>query len=219
MAILTILLFVTKLSVFFSKFSAATDTITQFEPLEDNTTLVSKDGTFELGLFTPGTVLLTNNPEEVLFKGSTEYYRSGPSQGPKFSGNPSTSNSVANYTLVSNNDGYYITYSITDKSVISRILLNQTLYLRQRLTWNKDSQSWRVSSQLPSDLCDVYNTCGAFGVCDINLAPVCNCLDGFKPKVPQNWSQMNWNEGCVHNQTWRCRGKGRDGFMKYEILL
>ncbi|KAG5020594.1 hypothetical protein AAZX31_06G240000 [Glycine max] len=34
--------------------SAATDTINQFESHEDNTTLVSNDGTFELGFFTPG---------------------------------------------------------------------------------------------------------------------------------------------------------------------
>jgi len=269
MTILSVLL-VCKLLLFFSEFSAATDTITQFESLEDNKTLVSKDGTFELGFFTPattssnrylgiwyaniavrtvvwvakrdtpiidnstklsintqgnlvlvnknntviwssdattkgvvvvaqildsgnlvlrdekdtnpeyylwqsfdypsdtflpgmkmgwdfkkglnrgltawknwddpshgdfrGTILLTNNPEEVLFKGTTEYYRSGPLDGTKFVGNPSSSNSVVNYTLVSDKDGHYITYSMNDKSVISRLVLNQTLYLRQRLT-------------------------------------------------------------------------------------
>ncbi|RDX79840.1 Receptor-like serine/threonine-protein kinase SD1-8, partial [Mucuna pruriens] len=352
MAILSILL-VIKVFFFFSKFSAARDTITQLESLEDNTTLVSNDGTFELGLFTPGSnsrnrylgiwyknipprtavwvanrdtpikdnsskLIITsqgnlvlhnqnstviwstnttttkavvvvaqlldsgnlvlrdekdtnpenylwqsfdypsdtllpgmkvgwdfkkglnkgltawrnwddpspgdfttslmhiNNPEEVMLKGSTEYYRSGPFDGTKFSGDPSLpSDSVLQSTIVSDKDGYYYSYSINDKSVITRIVLNQTLYFRLRLTWNNDSQTWRVSSQLPSDLCDNYNICGAFGICDSNMAPMCKCLDGFKPKSPQNWTQMNWNQGCVHNQTWSCGEKNKDGFQKF----
>ncbi|KAG5032934.1 hypothetical protein JHK85_016916 [Glycine max] len=353
MAFFAILILVSKLLLFFPKFSAATDTITQFEPLEDNTTLVSKGGTFELGFFTPASsssnrylgiwyksipirtvvwvanrdnpikdnstelaittegnlVLLnpnnniviwstntttkasvvvaqlldsgnlvlrdekdtdpenylwqsfdypsdtflpgmkagwdlkkglnrvltawknwddpssgdfrdialhTNYPEEVMLKGTTKYWRSGPWDGTKFSGNPSVpSNAIVNYTVVSNNDEFYAMYSMTDKSVISRIIMNQTLYVRQRLTWNTDSQMWRVSSELPGDLCDRYNTCGAFGICDLSEAPVCKCLDGFKPKSPRNWTQMNWNQGCVHNQTWSCREKNKDGFKKF----
>ncbi|CAJ1978649.1 unnamed protein product [Sphenostylis stenocarpa] len=318
MAILTILLLFCKLFLFFCKFSVAKDTITQFEPLEDNKTLVSNDGTFELGFFTPattssnrylgiwyanipfrtvvwvanrdipitdnftklrintqGNLVLVNqnntviwstnattkgvvvaaqildsgnlvlrdekdtNPENYLWEsfdypsdtflpgmkmgwdfkkgliGTTEYYRSGPWDGTKFVGNPSSSNSVINYTFVSDKDGYYITYSINDKSMISRLVLNQTLYLRrQRLTWNNDSQTWRVSSQLPSDLCDVYNTCGAFGICVVSESPVCKCLDGFKPKAPQNWTQTNFHEGCVHNHSWSC-GENKDGFQKF----
>ncbi|KAG5020595.1 hypothetical protein JHK87_016450 [Glycine soja] len=353
MAFFAILILVSKLLLFFPKFSAATDTITQFEPLEDNTTLVSKGGTFELGFFTPASIssnrylgiwyksipirtvvwvanrdnpikdnstelaittegnlvllnpnnniviwstntttkasvvvaqlldsgnlvlrdekdtdpenylwqsfdypsdtflpgmkagwdlkkglnrvltawknwddpssgdfrdiaLHTNYPEEVMLKGTTKYWRSGPWDGTKFSGNPSVpSNAIVNYTVVSNNDEFYAMYSMTDKSVISRIIMNQTLYVRQRLTWNTDSQMWRVSSELPGDLCDRYNTCGAFGICDLSEAPVCKCLDGFKPKSPRNWTQMNWNQGCGHNQTWSCREKNKDGFKKF----
>nr|KYP41494.1 Putative serine/threonine-protein kinase receptor [Cajanus cajan] len=355
MAILTILILMTKLFFFFSKFSAATDTITQSESLEENTTLVSNDETFELGFFTPGsssqnrylgiwyknipgrtvvwvanretpikdnstkltitkqgnlvlvtqngtviwstnattkaigvvaqlldsgnlvlrdekdtnpenylwqsfdhpsdtflpgmkmgwdfkrglhrgltawknwddpspgdftgTILHTNNPEETMWKGTIEIYRIGPFDGTKFSGNPSLpSNSVVNYTFVSNEDELYLTYSMNDKSVISRIVLNQSLYVRQRLTWNKDSQNWMVSSKLPSDLCDNYNICGAFGICDVGQAPVCSCLDGFKPKSLQNWTQMNWYQGCVHEQTWRCREKNMDGFQKFSNI-
>lgn len=54
MSMLNVLLLVIKLIFFSSKFAAATDTINQFESHEDNTTLVSNDGTFELGFFTPG---------------------------------------------------------------------------------------------------------------------------------------------------------------------
>ncbi|KAL5131284.1 Receptor-like serine/threonine-protein kinase SD1-8 [Glycine soja] len=160
--------------------------------------------------------LRTNYPEEVMWKGTTKYWRSGPWDGTKFSGNPSVpSNAIVNYTIVSNKDEFYATYSMTDKSIISRIVMNQSLYVRQRLTWNTDSQTWRVSSELPGDLCDHYNTCGSFGICVAGQAPVCKCLDGFKPKSPRNWNQMNWNQGCVHNQTWSCREKNKDGFTKF----
>ena len=349
MATLTILLFC-KLFLFFSKFAAASDTITQYESLEDDQTLVSNDGIFELGFFTPattssnrylgiwysnipvrtvvwvanrdtpiidnstklsintlGNLVLVNqnntviwstnattkgvvvvaqildsgnlvlrdekdtnpenymwqsfdypsdtflpgmkigwdlkkglnrgltawknwddpspgeftgflsrssNPEEVMWKGSTKYFRSGPWDGTKFSGSPSlSSNSVVNYTVVSNKDEFYATYSTDDSSVISIIVMNQTLLVHQRLTW--DGQSWRVSSKLPSDLCDDYNICGAFGICDVSKAPMCRCLDGFEPKAPQNWSQMNFHQGCVHNQTWSCRDKNKDGFLRF----
>ncbi|KAK7312937.1 hypothetical protein VNO77_37205 [Canavalia gladiata] len=351
MATLSVLLLVTNLLLFFSKISSAKDTITKSESLPDNTTLVSNNGTFELGFFTPGSstnhylgiwykgipdktvvwvanrdnpikdnssmlsitsegnlmilnknntvvwstnattksvnvvlqlldsgnlvlrdekdnnpenylwqsfdypsdtllsgmkvgwdfkkglnrrliawknwddpssgdfiadIELTNNPEAVMWKGSTKYYRSGPWNGLQFSGDPSVTNSLlANYMYVSNKDEMYISYTLIDKSVISRIVMNQTLSLRQRLTWDKVSQTWKVSSQLPSDLCDYYNNCGPFGICVIGNAPVCKCLDGFKPKSLQNWTQMNWNQGCVHNQTWRCGDKEKDGFHKF----
>ncbi|RZC09203.1 G-type lectin S-receptor-like serine/threonine-protein kinase At4g27290 isoform X2 [Glycine soja] len=161
----------------------------------------------------------TNFPEEVMWKGTSEYYRSGPWDGRKFSGSPSVpTNSIVNYSVVSNKDEFYATYSMIDKSLISRVVVNQTLYVRQRLTWNEDSQTWRVSSELPGDLCDNYSTCGAFGICVAGQAPVCNCLDGFKPKSPRNWTQMNWNQGCVHNQTWSCKEKNKDGFKKFSNL-
>ncbi|XP_027353643.1 G-type lectin S-receptor-like serine/threonine-protein kinase At4g27290 [Abrus precatorius] len=168
-----------------------------------------------IGDFTWG-VVPTNNPEEVMLRGSKEVFRSGPSTGTQFSGNPSViNNTILNYSFVSNNDELYVTASLIDKSVITRIVLNQTLSVRQRLTWSKQSKTWRMSSQLPSDLCDTYNICGAFGICVIGNAPVCNCLDGFKPKSPQNWTQMDWNEGCVHNERWRCKEKNKDGFKKF----
>ncbi|KAK7312936.1 hypothetical protein VNO77_37203 [Canavalia gladiata] len=352
MAILSVLLLVTKLLIFFSKISSAKDTITQFESLTNNTTLVSKDGNFELGFFTPGSstnrylgiwykniihktvvwvanrdnpikgnssklsmntegnlVLLnqnntsvwstnatitkgvvvvaqlldsgnlvvrdekdnnlenhlwqsfdypsdtflpgmklgldfrtglnrrliawknwddpssgdfiaaivpTNNPELMMWEGSTKFCRSGPWNGIQFSGEPAVKNdSTAIHTFVSNKYEMYMAYSPIDKSEISRIVMNQTSALRQRLTWDKDGQIWRTSAQLPSDLCDRYNNCGPFGICVIGEAPMCNCLDGFKPKSLQNWTQSNWIQGCVHNQTWICGDKEKDGFHKF----
>jgi len=44
---------------------------------------------------------------------------------------------------------------------------------------------------------------------------VCKCLDGYKPKAPQDWTQTKLNQGCVHNQSWSCGEKKKDGFKKF----
>ncbi|RDX79849.1 hypothetical protein CR513_39693, partial [Mucuna pruriens] len=92
---------------------------------------------FKTGLNTS----LTANPEEVTWKGPTEYYRSGPMEGVdvKFPSSPGKLHDCVQQGLV------YLTYRTNDKSVISRIVLNQTLYVRQRLKWIRDSQTWSVS--------------------------------------------------------------------------
>ncbi|XP_027355254.1 G-type lectin S-receptor-like serine/threonine-protein kinase At4g27290 [Abrus precatorius] len=348
MATLTIILIVAKLCFCFS---AATDTITQFQSLLNNMTLVSKDGTFELGLFSPGSstnsyigiwyksvplktvvwvangnyptkdnssklsisregnlVLLsqnntiiwstnattkvvnvvaqlldtgnfvlrdekdnnpqnylwqsfdypsdsllpgmklgwdfktgrnrrliawknwddpspgdfiwglvpTNNPESVMWNGTKVFYRSGPFDGIQFSGNPSLDyNALVNYTYVANNDELCFSYTINDKSLISRIVINQSSHVRQRVTWSNNTGTWRVSSTLPIDYCDHYNLCGPFGICYVGDSPLCKCLNGFKPKSQQNWIEMDWSQGCVHNETWVCREKNKDGFVKF----
>ncbi|KAE9592948.1 putative protein kinase RLK-Pelle-DLSV family [Lupinus albus] len=232
--------------LFFSKIYSATDTITQLQSLPDGNTLVSEDGSFELGFFKPGMkigwnfktglnrrliawknwddpslgeltwgMIPTNNPEAMMWKGSKEFYRSGPSAGTQFSGLPSlVPNSVLNYTFVSNQDELYFSHSIIDKSVIVRVVLNQTESAAKRLTWNNDTETWGLSSIIPVDYCDNYNLCGPFGICVSGEAPICRCLDGFKPKSLQNWNQVDFTEGCVHNQTWSCRDKNKDSFIK-----
>ncbi|KAK4267834.1 hypothetical protein QN277_024567 [Acacia crassicarpa] len=54
MAILPYLLVLPNLLLFFSRFSFAADTLTQFESLLDGQTLVSENEIFELGFFSPG---------------------------------------------------------------------------------------------------------------------------------------------------------------------
>ncbi|KAK7405147.1 hypothetical protein VNO78_06345 [Psophocarpus tetragonolobus] len=354
MAIFSAMFVISNLLVFFSKFSYATDTITQSRPLLDGSTLVSKEGTFELGFFTPGSssnryvgiwfkniqvrkivwvanrdnpakdisnmfslnkegnlvllgqnqsiVWLTNvtravsspvvqlldsgnlvirderdngnseenfvwqsfdypcdtllqgmklgwnlktglnryltawknsedpssgdftsglklgtNPELVIWKDKVEYYRSGPWNGIFSSGVFGFSpNPLFEYKYVENEDEVYVRYTLKNSSVISIIVLNQTLYLRQRITWIPHTRTWSVYQSLPQDSCDVYNVCGAYGRCVINASPVCQCLEGFKPKSPQDWNQMDWTKGCVHSEPWKCGVDNKDGFRRIE---
>ncbi|KAJ4726191.1 S-receptor-like serine/threonine-protein kinase [Melia azedarach] len=165
------------------------------------------------GDFTWG-IELEANPEAVMRQGSKKFYRSGPWNGQGFSGAPELRpNPVFKYNFVSNEEELYYTFSLTDKSVVSRIVMNQTEYIRQRFTWNEATQSWMLYATVPRDRCDNYGLCGAYGVCILSESPICQCLEGFKSKSEEN---MNWSQGCVRNRP--LNYSRTDGFIKYDGL-
>ncbi|XP_028800244.1 G-type lectin S-receptor-like serine/threonine-protein kinase At4g27290 [Neltuma alba] len=157
-----------------------------------------------------------NNPEGIIWKGQTKYYRSGPWNGLRFSGAPELRNNmVFDFRFVSTKDEVYYMYNLRHESVISRIVMNQTIYVRERLTWIEEAKSWRPFSSVPRDDCDQYNLCGPFGNCVMGESPVCQCLKGFKPKSSRNWDAMDWTQGCIHSEPWICKVKNRDNFLKF----
>ncbi|XP_058744441.1 G-type lectin S-receptor-like serine/threonine-protein kinase At4g27290 isoform X1 [Vicia villosa] len=168
-----------------------------------------------LGDFT-SSMSLSNNPEVVLLKGnSTEFYRTGPMIGAASSGvYGMQANPIFNPEVVNNEDEAYFLFTLKNKSVISIVVLNQTSMILQRLVWIPQSRKWSNYLNLPHDTCDTYNVCGPYGYCVIDASPICQCLDGFKPKSPQQWNTMDWADGCVHTGNWSCGVKGRDGFLK-----
>ncbi|KAL5081929.1 hypothetical protein RYX36_010350 [Vicia faba] len=68
---------------------------------------------------------LTNNPETAIWKGSTEFYRSGPLTGGTSSGAYEMKvNPLTNLELVNNEEQVYYMYTLKNKSVISIIVLS-----------------------------------------------------------------------------------------------
>ncbi|RDX96534.1 G-type lectin S-receptor-like serine/threonine-protein kinase, partial [Mucuna pruriens] len=168
-----------------------------------------------LGDFTLG-IVMGSNPELVMWKGSVEYFRTGPWTGDQFSGVLlPTTNPLYHSQFVNNKDEVYYQYTLKNSSVISIIVMNQTLYLRQRLTWIPETNTWSIYQSLPRDSCDVYNVCGPNGNCIIAGSPICQCLDGFEPKSPQQWNAMDWRQGCVRSGEWSCGVKDKDGFHRF----
>ncbi|KAL5133059.1 G-type lectin S-receptor-like serine/threonine-protein kinase [Glycine soja] len=47
---------------------------------------------------------------------------------------------------------------------------------------------------------------------------MCQCLQGFKPKLPKAWSSMDWSHGFIRNKELRCKNKNNDGFNKLTLL-
>ncbi|XP_061350020.1 G-type lectin S-receptor-like serine/threonine-protein kinase At4g27290 [Gastrolobium bilobum] len=164
------------------------------------------------GNFTAGMVL-GSNPGMVIWKGSAEYYRTGPVNGPLgvfgLKENP-----FYNNIYVVNEDEVYYSYTLKNSSVISIIVLNQTLNLRQRLILLPETGTWKVYQSLPQDSCDIYNTCGPNGNCITAETPICQCLEGFDPKSREQWNAMDWTVGCVRRNSWRCGVKNKDGFRR-----
>ena len=160
-------------------------------------------------------MVLTPNPESFIWKGSTKLYRTGPWTGPRSSGVIGLiENPLYDYEFVNNQDEVYYLFTLKNSSVVSFVVLNRTLSVRLRLIWISESKTWNVYQTLPQDSCDVYNVCRENGLCTINASPMCQCLDGFIPKSPQQWSAMDWTQGCVRNSNWSCGIKNRDGFKR-----
>lgn len=160
-------------------------------------------------------VTLGSNPEIVTWKGGVEYFRTGPYNGLQFSGvYGSKNNPLYHHFFVNNKDEVYYRYTLRNSSVMTIIVMNQTLSLRHRLTWIPETKTWTVYQSLPRDSCDVYNVCGPNGNCVIAGSPICECLEGFGPKSAQQWNAMDWRQGCVRSGEWRCGVKDKDGFRR-----
>ncbi|KAH9803109.1 G-type lectin S-receptor-like serine/threonine-protein kinase [Citrus sinensis] len=152
-------------------------------------------------------------PELVMWKGSRKFYRTGPWNGIIFSASSLRLNLIFKYHFVSNEDELYYTFYLTDKAVISRIVMNQTVSLRQRFIWRKKNQSWELYSNLPKDQCDSYGLCGANGIFIISQSPICQCLEGF---LTNSGRFVDWSQGCVRNKP--LNYSRRDGFIKFSEL-
>ncbi|PON49898.1 Phosphorylase kinase, gamma catalytic subunit [Parasponia andersonii] len=158
-------------------------------------------------------------PEVIMRKGSAKFYRAGAWNGVSFSGAPELRpNPIFDYTFVENDDEVYYTYNIKNKSLITRIVLNQTARLRQRLVWMETGRIWRPYNTIPRDQCDAYGLCGANGNCVMTETPICQCLKGFKPKSQEKWNTMDWSDGCVRSIPLSCHEKEKDGFVKFSDL-
>nr|POE57298.1 g-type lectin s-receptor-like serine/threonine-protein kinase [Quercus suber] len=152
-------------------------------------------------------------PQFILREGPTVIFRAGPWNGLHFSGMPNLRpNPIYKYEYVSNPVETYYTYKLINDSVVSRMFLTPDGKL-QRLIWIDRTQSWSLYITAQMDGCDRYALCGAYGSCNINNSPACECLTGFVPKFPKDWNETDWSHGCVLKTPLNC-GAG-EGFLKY----
>uniref|UniRef100_A0A2N9FDE0 Receptor-like serine/threonine-protein kinase n=1 Tax=Fagus sylvatica TaxID=28930 RepID=A0A2N9FDE0_FAGSY len=152
-------------------------------------------------------------PQFLLRKGPTVVYRTGPWNGLHFTGMPNLQpNTIYTYEYVSNPEETYYTYQLINDSVVSRMVLTPDGKL-QRFIWIDRTQSWSVYLTAQVDNCDRYASCGAYGSCNINNSPACECLTGFVPKFPHDWNGGDWLHGCVPKTPLDCGGG--EGFLKH----
>lgn len=143
-------------------------------------------------------------PQLFLHKGNKKVFRSGPWYGQQFKGNPVLrENPVFKPIFVFDSDEVSYSYE-TKASIISRFVLSPS-GLIQHFSWNDHRSTWFSEFNIQGDRCDDYGLCGAYGACNINSSPICECLKGFEPRV---------SGGCVRKNAQVCRND--DAFKLFE---
>uniref|UniRef100_A0ACD5UU61 Uncharacterized protein n=1 Tax=Avena sativa TaxID=4498 RepID=A0ACD5UU61_AVESA len=103
--------------------------------------------------------------------------------------------SVLYQTAVNSGGEFYVTYTLSDNSILMRMTLDYTGKLKY-LSWNSHASSWAIFGEHPSAPCELYASCGPFSYCDFTqVTPACQCLDGFEPVDGTNLSK-----GCQRKQ-------------------
>ena len=177
------------------------------------------------GNFTVG-VSQKRPSQAFIGNGRIPHWRSGPWDKSKFIGIPQMDSTYQSIYRLEENEAQGTTYfSITSRVTSSSNLLKFFLSPEGKLNLliKENDSDWSTNWEFPANQCDVYGTCGAFGVCKISESPICKCLNGFVPKIIQEWSNGNWTGGCVRKTELLCETKNssqgshkgkRDGFKK-----
>ncbi|KAH7661077.1 Non-specific serine/threonine protein kinase protein [Dioscorea alata] len=167
----------------------------------------------------PGSYVLSIDLEGIsqanLWSGSTKKWRSGPwTDGVKFSNleeMPLPYN--LRFGFVDNKDEVYYMYNTTGTKLVCRMLLDQS-GMTKHFVWIESTGMWNINlfMNYPVNQCQEYSRCGSYGVCAIDVWPICRCLQGFKPKSPQEWPIMDVSFSCERLTALDCKNRS-DGFM------
>ncbi|KAL4554957.1 hypothetical protein LXL04_037567 [Taraxacum kok-saghyz] len=150
-------------------------------------------------------------PQTTIMKGSEIVFRSSPWNGLRFNRGPDTG---YNFGFVLKQTEFYYQYNDSN-SVSSRVMLTPSGNM-DMLLWVDSKKEWNVYLSVRSDNCDRFGICGPFAICNINESPVCECLKGFEPTSPDQWTVGNWDQGCRQRTPLDC-GPG-EGFNRFSNL-
>ncbi|XP_071934959.1 receptor-like serine/threonine-protein kinase SD1-7 isoform X2 [Coffea arabica] len=157
----------------------------------------------------------TSNGEIFIWRNSNKLWRSGGWQAGSFPSMETSIDDSYNFSYNSNDEGKYLVYN-GNKSIISRIVIDISGTMRQYF-WLPRLQKWTIFRSLPSSLCDIYSSCGAFGYCDISSSPSCCCLPGFEPQFKQDWDLLDFSGGCMRKKPINC-ATGQTGFLSIPTM-
>ncbi|CAL2280830.1 unnamed protein product [Prunus armeniaca] len=156
-------------------------------------------------------------PQAFLYKGQAPRWRAGSWTGYGWSGVPQMTNEfIFNISFVNNQDELSIVSGITNESIFSRAVLEESGVL-VRSMWHDHRQQWIKYWSAPEGLCGEYGKCSANSNCDpSNMGKFeCTCLPGYEPKSPRDWYLRDGSGGCVRKNGVSICGNG-DGFVKVE---
>uniref|UniRef100_A0A2N9FI78 Bulb-type lectin domain-containing protein n=1 Tax=Fagus sylvatica TaxID=28930 RepID=A0A2N9FI78_FAGSY len=110
--------------------------------------------------------------EAYFFQGTVKYYRTGPWNGIGYSGLPGIKpNPMFNFTFVYNQDEVYFMFTLKDKSLLARAAYKPNHLYVSRFHTDGNSTKLEVILAQPTDRCDSYGVCGAYGICIVTELP------------------------------------------------
>ncbi|TXG67187.1 hypothetical protein EZV62_008462 [Acer yangbiense] len=144
-------------------------------------------------------------PQIFTYNGSTKMARTGPWNGVFFGGVPKSPNFNFELNFVHDKNEIYYMYESFNNPVIMLTKITHSGFF-QRLIWKERGSIWDVVVSAPNDLCEYYGKCSANGVCSVDKAPICECLQGFIPESQQNQTSPT---RCVRSSPFDCRSGDR----------
>ncbi|RZC93626.1 hypothetical protein C5167_007666 [Papaver somniferum] len=100
-----------------------------------------------------------------------------------------------NFSVVSNVNGSYYTYSLYNKSTIHRFVMDISGQIKS-FKWSESKRLWDVLYVQPRRLCEVYSACGPFGNCNPDTWK-CECLPGSVPRFLTDWNLRDSTGGLA----------------------
>ncbi|KAM6585083.1 hypothetical protein CsatB_012085 [Cannabis sativa] len=182
------------------------------------------------GSFTVG--ISKQSPPQLFIwvNGSKPRWRSGPWDKSKFIGIPESDTSYQSSTNL-HQEVYegttFLHFNLYNKSIVPKVFVSSKGYVTALIKFKGDD-FWKTDWEVPRNQCDIYGTCGPFGVCKTARSPICSCLQGYVPKSDQEWRNGNWTGGCKRNTELHCdkntsrnaiiEGGKNDEFLKISLL-
>ncbi|KAL5839791.1 hypothetical protein ACOSQ3_012475 [Xanthoceras sorbifolium] len=162
-----------------------------------------------------------NIPEIFIWKDNRPYWRTGPWNGRIFLGMRNVFSTVYldGFNLVVDNQEDIAYFDFGNSSRFYVMTSDGILQERDPVLGTEFPEIFWA----PKIECDIYGTCGPFGICNSITNPICSCLRGFEPKNEEEWNMKNWTSGCVRRRPLQCESINKtgevgkeDGFLKLE---
>ncbi|KAL0856879.1 hypothetical protein Bca101_062033 [Brassica carinata] len=159
----------------------------------------------------------------LIRRGSAPYWRTGPWAKTRFTGFPQFDESyVSPFTVVQDLAAGAGSFSYSTLRNFNLSYITLTPEGEMKIYWDQGKR-WMHHVTEPEHACDIYGTCGPFGLCVRSSTPKCICVKGFVPKSDEEWRKRNWTSGCVRRKELSChqtnsslktQGKDTDVFYR-----
>ncbi|KAF8041348.1 hypothetical protein BT93_A0068 [Corymbia citriodora subsp. variegata] len=154
-------------------------------------------------------------PHLTLYKNQVPLWQPSPYNGVRLNVIPAIGQSSwFNFSIIIDANEAVLLSNVFNSSIYVRGVVQESGIV-QLFTWVEKKSEWVTFFTKPEDQCDYYGHCGANGNCHSDSMDQieCNCLPGFTPKSPNDWSMRDSSGGCIRkNQESVCRNG--EGFVK-----